>query len=125
MDDGPAARSSTGRWGEALAAEHLARRGWTVVNRNFRSVDGEIDLVARRGEVVAFVEVKTRRGRVLGHPLDSITPRKRHRIGCAAEAWVAVHGEDCLTYRFDAIAVAGDPRGGVRIDHLPDAWRAP
>ena len=61
--------------GEALAAEHLVRGGWTVLHRNVRLGHKEIDLVARRGEVVAFVEVKTRGGLGYGHPLESITAK--------------------------------------------------
>jgi putative endonuclease len=63
--------------GEALAARFLERAGWTILVRNFRMGHKEIDLVARRGEVVAFVEVKTRAGTGFGHPLEAITWKKR------------------------------------------------
>jgi uncharacterized protein (TIGR00252 family) len=78
--------------GEALAARHLAQAGWRILDRNFRVGRKEIDLVARRGEVVAFVEVKTRAGLGFGHPLEAITWRKRREIQQVAAAWIDRHG---------------------------------
>ena len=109
--------------GEEIAARHLARAGWTVTHRNFRLGHKEIDLVARRGEVVAFVEVKTRAGRGFGHPLEAITWRKRREIQQVAAAWVDRHGTPGLTYRFDAVAVRVEGGGAVRVEHVEDAWR--
>jgi Holliday junction resolvase-like predicted endonuclease len=74
--------------GEELASRHLESRGWIIVSRNFRMGRKEIDLVARRGEVVAFVEVKTRAGTGYGHPLEAITwkdsaERRKRSAGAA------------------------------------------
>ena len=69
--------SRTGRSGEELAARFLEARGWTILERNLRSGRREVDLVARKDSVVAFVEVKCRRGRRFGHPLDAITAAKQ------------------------------------------------
>ena len=108
--------------GEEIAALHLARAGWTVTHRNFRLGHKEIDLVARRGEVVAFVEVKTRAGLGYGHPLESITAKKRREIAQVAGAWIERYGADSDVYRFDAVAVL--VRGGVpEVEHVEDAWR--
>jgi putative endonuclease len=75
--DRPRSRSSgnkpMGDRGEQLAAGYLAERGWVILHRNYRIGHREIDLVARRNEVVAFVEVKTRGGLGYGHPLEAIT----------------------------------------------------
>jgi putative endonuclease len=109
--------------GERLAAEHLERAGWLILHRNFRVGRKEIDLVARRGEVVAFVEVKTRAGLGYGHPLEAITGRKRREIQEVAEAWVDRFGEPGDVYRFDAIAIHLPPRGTAALDHVEDAWR--
>jgi len=109
--------------GEEMAARYLAARGWQVVSRNYRMGRKEIDLVARRGEVVAFVEVKTRAGLGYGHPLEAITWKKRREIQQVAGAWIDQHGRDGDTYRFDAVSVI--VRGGSEPEvlHVEDAWR--
>ena len=111
--------------GEAIAAEHLEREGWTILDRNFRMGRKEIDLVAMRGGVVAFVEVKTRAGDGFGHPLESITWRKRREIQQVAASWVDRFGSPAhRAYRFDAVAVLlrvpGEP---PVVEHVEDAWR--
>lgn len=108
--------------GEALAAVHLERAGWTVTHRNFRMGRKEIDLVARRDGVVAFVEVKTRAGRGYGHPLEAITWKKRREIGQVAAAWIDRHGRPDESYRFDAVAILMEG-AEPRIEHVEDAWR--
>ena len=109
--------------GERLAAEHLERAGWIIVDRNFRMGRKEIDLVARRGEVVAFVEVKTRAGLGYGHPLEAITWRKRREIHQVATAWIERHGRPGEVYRFDAVAVRLGAGGSPELEHVEDAWR--
>jgi putative endonuclease len=84
--------------GERLAAEHLERAGWTILARNFGVGHRGVDLVARRGEVVAFVEVKTRAGLGYGHPLEAITALKRREIQRVAQIWVERHGRDGDVY---------------------------
>ncbi len=108
---------------EGVAARHLERRGWQVLDRNVRWRRKEVDLVVRRGAVVAFVEVKGRRGNGFGHPLDAITARKRREIESVAHWWVERHGAPGLVYRFDAVAVEEDPDGRLRVEHVEDAWR--
>lgn len=109
--------------GEELAARFLEQRGWTVVHRNFRMGRKEIDLVARRGEVVAFVEVKTRGGRGYGHPLEAITWKKRREIQQVASAWIDRFGKPGDVYRFDAVAVLVEGGGPPTLEHVEDAWR--
>jgi putative endonuclease len=109
--------------GESLAAEHLERNGWTILERGFRMGRKEIDLVARRGEVVAFVEVKTRAGAGYGHPLEAITWRKRREIQQVAAAWIHRFGRAGDTYRFDAVAVTLGTGSAPSIGHVEDAWR--
>jgi putative endonuclease len=109
--------------GEALAARFLERTGWSILDRNFRMGHKEIDLVARRGEVVAFVEVKTRAGRGYGHPLEAVTWRKRREIQQVAAAWVERHGRPGETYRFDAVAVLAPAGTEPTLEHVEDAWR--
>lgn len=109
--------------GEALAAAYLEGSGWSILNRNFRMGRKEIDLVAERGGVVAFVEVKTRAGLGYGHPLEAITWKKRREIQQVAAAWIDRNGSLRYAYRFDAIAILIEAGGEPRIDHIEDAWR--
>lgn len=112
-----------GRRCEELAAESLIAAGWRIVARNYRFGRREIDLIARRRRVVAFVEVKGRRGDGFGHPLEAITRRKREEIRRVAEQWIARNGGPGLIYRFDAVGVTLEAAGGPRVEHVEDAWR--
>lgn len=109
--------------GERIAAEYLAARGWVIVHRNYRIGHREIDLVARRGEVVAFVEVKTRGGTGYGHPLEAVTRKKRREIQRVALAWVDRFGTPRDVFRFDAVGILLPAGGEPVIEHVEDAWR--
>lgn len=98
------ARLTLGAYGEALAAAHLLDAGYELLDRNWRCRDGEIDLVVRRGRILACVEVRTRRSSGFGHPLESITPSKLGRMRVAL-AWRAAHPEIAGALRLDVIAV--------------------
>lgn len=111
-----------GTRGESIAADFLIRAGWSIVHRNFRAGRKEVDLVARRGEVVAFVEVKTRRGSRYGDALDAITAHKRREVEEVALAWIERHGAVGDVYRFDAVAVRMQPDGASHVEHMEDAW---
>ncbi|HEX7089249.1 MAG TPA: YraN family protein [Longimicrobiales bacterium] len=112
-----------GRQGEALAAALLEAGGWRIVARNFRFRRKEIDLIARRGNVVAFIEVKTRAGHGYGHPLEAVTWAKRREIETVARAWVARYGHAMDLYRFDTVAVVCREGEPPRLLHVEDAWR--
>jgi putative endonuclease len=113
-----------GRLGEEQAARFLEARGWTILERNVRSGRKEVDLIVRRGKVLAFVEVKCRRGVGFGDPLEAITAAKRREIARVARDWLGGRDLPPLTeIRFDAVSVYW-PRGGKpRIQHVPDAFR--
>ncbi len=97
------ARSALGRYGEDLAARRLSAAGMTVLERNWRcGRTGEIDIVARDGDVLVVCEVKTRREGCFEHPMAAVTPVKAERLRGLAERWIQSHG--------------GAPPGGVRID---------
>lgn len=112
-------KDDLGKRGEDLAAEFLSGLGYTIVDRNWRSRGGELDIVAQHAEATVFVEVKTRAGTGFGHPFEAITARKLARLRTLAMAWCDAH----LTgrrgpVRIDAIAVIA-PRGvEPRIEHL-------
>lgn len=110
--------------GEELAARHLAGTGWKVLDRNYRSGSKELDLVVRRGRILAFVEVKTRRSSDFGHPLESITRRKRMELEACARAWLRERRPPPgFLRRFDAVAVRLGEDGSVTVEHVEDAWR--
>ncbi len=93
------------RWGEEAAARYLRRRGWTILARNWRARVGELDLVARKGNTLVFVEVKTRTSSDFLEPHLGVDVRKQGRLRRVAQAYVAFERprfEDC---RFDVIAV--------------------
>jgi putative endonuclease len=115
------ARRGLGALGEELAARRLAAAGYEIVTRNWRCQAGELDLVARHGECLVLVEVRTRRGTVLGPPEESITPAKQARLVTLAETYVqAVDWPG--DWRIDVVAVELD-RGGrlLRVDHYENA----
>jgi len=109
-----------GAQGEAKAAAFLEARGWTVLARNFRTKAGEVDLIARRGDQVAFVEVKSWRSVPRDELGRSIGPRKQARIARAARLFLARRPDLVDAHlRFDVVFL-----GGVegRIEHIPGAF---
>jgi putative endonuclease len=107
-----------GRWAETLAALRLRLAGYRIVARNFRSPAGEIDLVARRGDTLVFIEVKARPTHDAA--AEAILPRQQARIRRAAEAFLALQPElATFSLRFDAILIL--PWRAPR--HVVDAWR--
>ena len=118
------ARQQFGRAAEEAAARYLVQSGWRLLGRNVRIGRGELDIVARRGLVLAFVEVKARRTHTCGAPEDAVTPLKRRQIARLAELWLAarpwaMNGVDDV--RFDIIAVDAAAFPSI-IRHLPAAF---
>ena len=116
-------KQSLGQFGEEQAARYLRRRFYTILARNYRCRFGEIDLIAKRGGVLAFVEVKLRRDDAHGEAREFVTARKQQRVLAAAELWLS-QNETALQPRFDVIEVYA-PRGAdgpVRINHIENAF---
>jgi putative endonuclease len=108
-----------GRLAEFLCGWHLRLRGWHIVARHWRCPAGEIDILARRGRVLAIIEVKSRRD--LASAAASLLPRQRRRIARAASAFLMTRPDlAALTLRFDVMLVA--PPRPPR--HLAGAWRS-
>lgn len=116
-----AARQALGELGERIAERWLKGRGWRVVQRRFRSGHRDIDLVVEREGLVAFVEVKARRGDQFGDPVGAVNWRKQKELGRSARVWVARHGRHEDAYRFDVIGVLVDGTR-VRVRHVEDAF---
>ena len=106
-----------GNKGEARAAIYLKEKGYEILERQFRTRFGEIDLVARRGGEIVFVEVKTRASSVHGFPEDAVTETKLHRLEIAAEVYLKSKTQEGSAYRFDVIAILGEGKT-ARIEHL-------
>jgi putative endonuclease len=119
-------RHRLGALGEKLAAEHLERRGFEIMERNFRTRWGELDIVAFDGHTLAFCEVKSRRlAPGGGSPFEAIRPRKQSRVRKMAGSWLIERRERpyAQTMRFDAIGVTFDLAGRlVGIEHLEGAF---
>ena len=116
-----AARQAFGELGERIAERWLRRRGWRVVQRRFRIGHRDIDLVVERDGVVAFVEVKARRGPEFGGPVQAVNYRKRRQLERSALVWIDRHGRDQESYRFDVVGVLMDG-ADVRICHVENAF---
>lgn len=112
-----------GQFGEEQAARYLRRRFYTILERNYRCRFGEIDVIARRGGVLAFVEVKLRRDDSHGEAREFVTARKRQRLLAAAQLWLSQHESD-LQPRFDVIEVYAPQGedGPVKLNHIENAF---
>ena len=121
-------RQALGALGERVAARWYAAQGYAVLARRFRSGHRDLDLVVSRAGVVAFVEVKARRGEAFGGPLAAVHWRKRRELVRSAQVWLARFGQAGTAYRFDVFGVMLVPDRGrtrVRVLHLPDAFQVP
>jgi putative endonuclease len=107
----PHARQGLGSRGETLAERYLRARGYLVLARNYRCPYGEIDLVCRDGDVLAFVEVKTRRGAAFGAPEEAVTPVKLAHIAQAGQQYLTEQGCPEQPWRVDVVAIELDAGG--------------
>lgn len=115
-------RSALGRRGEEAAARELARRGYKILDRNYRCPVGEIDLVARQGPTLVFVEVKTRTQDRFGAPAEAVGYRKQQKIRRVADFFMAHKREEALC-RFDVVSVTMDSGGNTQhIEVIPGAF---
>ena len=121
----PDDRRELGAEGETRAAEYLMRRGYRIVARNVRAGGVEMDLVAQRGALLAFVEVKTRRSRDFGRPEDAVDARKRRRLIRGAAAWLHENRQRSRRVRFDVIVCEYDAaHRSWQLRHLEAAFDA-
>ncbi len=106
-----------GDWGESLAAAHYERRGYTVVDRNWRTRTGELDLVVRRENLFVFCEVKARRSARYGPAAGAVGPAKQRRIRALAVEWLRAHDVRGVDLRFDVVAITG-----VQVEAIESAF---
>ena len=112
------AKDAVGRYGENVAAAHVAAEGWRVLDRNWRATGGELDIVALDGDVLVVVEVKTRSGDGFGHPAEAVTAVKLARLRRLTGQWLASHDARPASVRIDVIAVRTARAGAARVEHL-------
>jgi putative endonuclease len=124
MGAGMAAKDDLGRQGEELAAQFLQEQGLTVISRNWRCREGELDIVATDGAALAVIcEVKTRAGTGYGSGAEAVTQGKRRRIRRLSGLWLAEHRVRFdIVVRFDVISVLWVPGSQPQITHIPAAF---
>ena len=106
-----------GQWGEDLAAAHYRRLGYEILDRNWRSPTGELDLIVRTGETIVFSEVKARRTADYGPASAAVTVAKQRRIRQLAIEWLRAHDLHADSLRFDVVAITG-----TELDLITDAF---
>jgi putative endonuclease len=100
---------------------YLIQNGYTLVERNYRTRRGEINLIVRKDDTLVFVEVKLRHGTGFGDPLEAVTPRKQHTLRSVAEHYLYARRAHYDTLRFDVIGILAD-RPKARLLHVEDAF---
>lgn len=114
-------RKKIGEIGERLACDFLKRKGYKIIDQNYRTRGGEIDIVAKEGDFFVFVEVKTRTNRTFGFPEEAIDSRKLHKLAQTAEQYFIAHHLYNQNYRIDAVSVEIDQETGkMEIRHEKD-----
>ncbi len=113
----------TGDKGESFTVRYLKRRGWKILERNYRKVFGEIDIIAQKGDLIAFVEVKTRRENPLTQPYEAVDYRKRQRIIKTAAAYLAENETDCFC-RFDVseVFINSSTLKPIKLNYIENAF---
>lgn len=111
----------TGAWGEAEAARYLRKKGYKLLGMNYRTRMGEVDIIAQKGEFLAFVEVKTRSDAGHGEAKEFVTARKQARVILAAQDWLGKN-ETQRQPRFDVVEVYRRADGSAEVNHIENAF---
>lgn len=111
-------KDQLGRSGEDEAVRYLTSRGWQILDRNWRCRDGEIDIIARDGRTLVFVEVRTRSSDRCGHPLETVTPVKVRRLRLLARRYAQAHHLRGQNMRIDVIGIIHPRHGRAELTHV-------
>ena len=111
-------KQAVGRFGEEVAARHLEMSGMEVLDRNWRTTGGELDLVLRDGRTLVICEVKTRSSADYGLPSDAIRPEKVRRLRRLAVQWAREHDVYLADIRIDVVSIVLSPRGAAQVEHI-------
>ena len=115
-------RGRLGQWGESHARRYLEGKGYTVSATNYRCRWGEVDIVARHGEEIVFIEVRTRRGAAFGTPEESVTATKSQRLVATAQHYLGSNGLEQSQWRVDLVSIHLDVAGKLlEVNHLENA----
>ena len=116
-----ASHNELGRWGEDVAANYLEHQGYTIMERDWKSGHRDLDIIARDGDTVVFVEVKTRRNRMFTDPEMAVDYQKIRNLQQAANHYVKYRHID-NDIRFDIITIVGTTDDNYDVDHIKDAF---
>jgi putative endonuclease len=122
MTDAKRTTQALGLAGEEIACAYLRRKKYDILARRFRMFRGEIDIVARDGETLVFVEVKARADESFGRPEEAVTPGKQRQIRKIALGYVVDHPPGEVDCRFDVIAILFGEGNDYRLEHFKDAF---
>ncbi len=117
----PTSKRELGNYGEQLAARHLREQGYTILAMNWTCKHGELDIVAKQGDTLVFIEVRTRRAFNTESAFESVDPRKREKLVKLANAYLSMYEMEEATWRIDVVAVAMPRAGKPTIEHVEDA----
>ena len=112
-----AAHNELGKWGEQVAEDYLQRKGYTIIERDWKSGPRDIDIIALQQEKLVFVEVKTRRNRLYGDPEEAVDYHKLQSLRLAINHYIKSHRINC-DVRLDIISIVGMIGGKPEIDHI-------
>ncbi|OIO39981.1 MAG: YraN family protein [Candidatus Omnitrophica bacterium CG1_02_49_10] len=111
-----------GRFGEAVAVRFLKKRGYSILNKNYRCRFGEMDIIAREGATLCFIEVKFRYDTRYGLPEESITPKKIFRLYKIADYYLSYNGLADISCRFDVVSIMKNEKGLLDIKVIKEAF---
>ena len=114
-------RQQFGKKGESLAVEHLKKHGYRIIDQNYRTGLGEIDIIAKDKGILAFVEVKTRRSFRFGNPKAAVTLQKQRKISMVALSYLKATRQESVKARFDVVAISSED-GTPRIEIIKNAF---
>jgi putative endonuclease len=107
-------RKTTGMIGEKLAADFLTKQGYDIIESNYRCKEGEVDIIARDGDFLVFIEVRAKSSRIFGSPEESVTARKKEHLKNVASHYLETHDSLSAQWRIDFVAVELDRAGKSR-----------
>ena len=116
-------KKALGDWGEEMAASFLKKCGYVILEKQYRTPVGEIDIICKKGDTIVFIEVKTRVSSRFGGPEDAITPYKKERIVRAARWYIMEKIQKDMLFRFDCLLIRGKP-DRFELEHIEAAFEA-
>ncbi|MFO0773093.1 MAG: YraN family protein [Nitrospiraceae bacterium] len=125
LNDRRADAREFGQESERLAERYLRRKGYDILERNVQFPEGELDLVAKQGEVIVFVEVKARRSTAMGGAAYAVQAEKRTRLIRVAARYLAEHNGVGASARFDVVLIQQDGAGQPAVEHIENAFEVP